>query len=57
MSFLEAGRGKAPQGYVEYAVMKEMGWSYQELMECPAEVIRNIISYMNTEAKFYKARQ
>jgi len=33
-------------------VMKEMGWSYQELMECPADVVYDIIRYINTERKF-----
>ena len=32
--------------------MKEMGWSYQELIETPAEVVSDIIRYMNTEARF-----
>ena len=34
--------------------MKEMGWSYQELMGTPAEVVADILRYLNTEAKFYR---
>ena len=45
-----------PTEYMDFAVMREMGWSYQELMQCPAEVVANIIRYLNTEGKFYKAR-
>ena len=48
--------GKVPEGYIEYVLMKEMGWSYQQLMETPAEVIDGIIRFMNTESKFYKQR-
>lgn len=32
--------------------MKEMGWTYQELRDTPAEVVRDIVRYLNTEAKF-----
>jgi len=45
-----------PKAYIEYMVMKEMGWSYQDLQECPAEMVANIIRYLNTEAKYYKQR-
>lgn len=38
--------------YVEYLIMKEMGWTYPQLMECPDEVVNNIVRYLNTEAKF-----
>jgi len=42
------------QGYIEYQVMKEFGWTYQELQETPAEVIWDIIRYINTEGKYNK---
>lgn len=45
-----------PGEYIEYVVMREMGWSYQELMECPYKIVVNIIRYLNTEAKFYKRK-
>lgn len=32
--------------------MKQMGWTYEELLSTPNEVINNIIRYMNTEGKF-----
>ncbi len=32
--------------------MKEMHWSYWELLETPSEVVDDIIRYMQTEAKF-----
>lgn len=41
--------------YLEYRIMKEMGWSYRELRECPLEVVQDIIRFMNTEAKFNKS--
>jgi len=37
---------------MEYLIMKEMGWSYRELLETPLEVVERIWRYMNTEAKF-----
>ena len=45
-----------PRAYIDYLVMKEMGWSYQDLQECPAEVVANIIRYLNTENKYYKQK-
>jgi hypothetical protein len=49
---LESGQGHSPPAYIEYRVMKEMGWSYEELMACPRTVVGDIIRYMNTEGKF-----
>lgn len=43
-----------PRAYIEYRIMKEMGWSYQQLQETPDKVVANIIRYMNTEAKYEK---
>lgn len=40
--------------YLDYAVMKHMGWSYFELLECPNPVFGNIVRYMNTENEFYR---
>jgi len=53
---LDRGEGQVSKEYLEYQIMKEMGWTYQELMECPLAVYTNILGYMNTEGKFYKAR-
>jgi len=55
-ALLEMGRGKAPQSYIDYQIMKEMGWTYQELMATPADVVQDIIRYMNTEAKFHQQK-
>lgn len=41
-----------PRAYMEYRIMKEMGWTYQELQATPAEEVANIIRYLNTEAKY-----
>lgn len=40
-----------PKGYVEFQVMREMGWTYRELMETPASVVADIICFLNTEGK------
>lgn len=53
---LNQGQGKMPQEYMDYLVMKEMGWSYEQLMECPNEVVNNIVRYLNTESRFLKER-
>lgn len=29
--------------------MRKMGWSYQELMDTPADVVKSILTYINTE--------
>ncbi len=55
-AFLEAGEGQVPQRYIDYQIMKQMGWSYQELMATPDSVVRDILRYMNTEGKHYKHR-
>lgn len=31
--------------------MKQMGWTYDELWHAPANVVWDIIRFMNTEAK------
>jgi len=54
--FLDRGEGKVPKSYINYMVMKEMGWSWQELQACPQNTYLDIIRYLNTEAKFQKAR-
>ena len=43
-----------PREYVEFQVMREMNWTYRELMETPVNVVTDIIRYLNTEAKFQK---
>ena len=45
-----------PKSYIDYIVMKEMGWSWHELQACPQSVYMDIVRYLNTEAKFQKAR-
>ena len=37
--------------YAEFVIMREMGWSYWELISTPYEVIENIWRFLNTEAK------
>jgi hypothetical protein len=46
-----------PDLYMEYQLMKEMHWTFWELVETPAEVVNAIIRYMNTEGKFEKERR
>lgn len=43
-----------PGEYVEFQVMREMGWTYKELMETPASVVVDIVRYLNTEGKYQK---
>lgn len=44
-----------PRRYLEPQIMKEMGWSYRELCDCPLEIVDDIIRYMNTVAQFNKS--
>jgi len=53
-AFLVKGQGRISKSYLDYTVMKEMGWSWQELQECPQSVYEGIVRYLNTEAKFSK---
>ena len=53
-AFLKRGRGRVPREYLEYQIMRHMGWTYQELQQCPAEVVQNIIRFMNTEARYHQ---
>lgn len=41
-----------PKGYVDFCIMREMGWTYQELQACPQRVYEDIMRYMRTENKF-----
>jgi len=38
--------------YERYQIMRHMGWSEPELDACSEVMYRNIIRFMNTEAKF-----
>lgn len=41
-----------PSGYADYTMMQRMGWSWQELMNCPEDIVVNLRRYMLTEDKF-----
>lgn len=34
---------EAPEQYVNFLLMKELGWTYRELMETPREVVEQLI--------------
>jgi len=51
-AFLRGKTKKVPVEYAEFIIMREMGWTYWELMSTPYEVIQNIWRFMNTEAKY-----
>ncbi len=44
--------GQVPPGYMDFVIMRDMGWTYAELMDTPAAVIHDIKRYMNTEGKY-----
>ncbi len=43
-----------PREYVNYMIMREMGWSYQELMATPYDVVCGIMSILNTLTSYRK---
>ena len=45
-----------PREYVDFQVMREMGWTYKELIDTPASVVTDIIRYLNTENKYQKVQ-
>ncbi len=54
---LQAGTKIQSREYLEYAVMKHMGWSYSDLLECPDATFNDIVRFMNTEAAFVKSKE
>jgi hypothetical protein len=49
---LRTGKGRVPVEYVEYEVMRHMGWSWTDLQETPWQVVDGIRRFMRTEAKY-----
>lgn len=43
---------KFPRRYLEYRIMREMHWSYIDLLSCPDDVFYQILRYINTEAQY-----
>lgn len=39
---------------MEYQFLKEMGWSYRDLIECPEERLRSYMAIRNTLSTWYK---
>lgn len=50
-SFLRGYSKKAPLEYVEFTLMREMGWTYKQLSETPASIVEYALEFMNAEAK------
>lgn len=42
---------KAPQELIEYRLMEKFHWTYEDLLNTPAEVVANLIQIMNLEAQ------
>jgi hypothetical protein len=48
--------GKLPSELADVALMRFMGWSWQELCACPAHLVRDIRTYMRKSALIAKER-
>jgi enolase len=54
MSWSGGRKAKAPEDYERFCVMREMHWTYDELMNCPKHVYERIKQYLKTENVFYR---
>jgi hypothetical protein len=49
---LSFGEQKVPRAYRDFLIMREMNWSWCELMTTPWEVVEDCWRYIQTEAKY-----
>jgi len=52
--FLQGASSEPPEEYLNYLLCSKFGWTYNELMNQPAEFVRKMIIIMNTEEKTRK---
>lgn len=43
MFYLQGVSDEAPEEYVNYLLMKELGWTWRELMETPRSVVERLL--------------
>ena len=48
--------GKLPAELADVALMRFMGWSWRDLCECPAHLVRDIRAYLHKSALIAKER-
>lgn len=47
---------RLPAEFAPLIIMREMGWTYQQLMEQPAELVDHLIMLLNAEAGLARER-
>jgi hypothetical protein len=56
VAFLEHGEGVISREYADYLLMREMHWTYDDLMSTPSSVVSNVRRFINLEIKHKRLR-
>jgi hypothetical protein len=54
--FFQGASKKVPIEYINYTLCKTFGWTYQQLLEQPADFVEQMIDIIKVENKFKNGR-